>query len=343
MSSYRSGRTDPLPGRKAAVEVQFNWIFIVIAGAVILSIFAAIVLKQKTVSEAASRATLLNVLSAIAAGSEAASGVMNVLELPEASIEFECNLIHIGAQSQQFQQMMLFAPSVARTSPLLVQTKEWSIPYRITNVVYFSTPKIRYILVGSSPLAKAINKSLPAALNVEFYPALPTSLRIQNADHTRVVFAGASPQFPAPLSKIDDDKMSALAITGDGSGGTISFYRKSETRWDLVKTYPYLRQEMLLGAVLTDDPGQYACIATNMFRKVDLVTDIYQRRAAALAETPSLARCQSLYTDAQQHFSVIRGAASGFNEGSVQQASQALSSLEITNTQLQRQSCPLLY
>ena len=137
--------------------------------------------------------------------------------------------------------------------------------------------------------------------------------------------------------------MSALAITGDGSGGTISFYRKSETRWDLVKTYPYLRQEMLLGAVLTDDPGQYACIATNMFRKVDLVTDIYQRRAAALAETPSLARCQSLYTDAQQQFSVIRGAASGFNEGSVQQASQALSSLEITNTQLQRQSCPLLY
>ncbi len=351
MFSSRIGNRRLL-GKKAVVEVQFNWIFILIAGAAILTLFATIVIKQKNISEVSSHATLLKTLSTIAIGSEASFGVTNILELPQATIEFECNLLRIGSQSQQFQQMMLFAPSVVRTSPLIVQTREWSIPYRVTNVVYISSPKIRYILVGNSPLARAVNKSMHSSLRVELHSILPQDLRPEQDDHTRFIFFDTLPTFPPSFATIENNKMSALGVNGDLSGGTAAFYRKIESRWDLAKTYPYLRQEMLLGAIYSDEKSRpasnsedlfYKCIADNMLKKVALVTEIYQRRSEELSSSAGLLRCQQTYTQALSQFSLIRAAAIVLNEGTVQQANHAISELENLNSQLQRQSCPLIY
>jgi len=331
-----------LRDKRGVVEVQFNWIFILVSGALILSLFAAIVLKQKDVAEVSSHATLLKAITAITAGSEASSGVTSSLDLPEATIGIECNLIRIGDQSQQFGQMMLFSPTTLRTSPLIAKTQEWSTPYRVTNIVYLSSPKIRYILVGDTPLAREINKSMPKGLEAEWYPSLPSAIRPRTDDFTRFIFFGSSsPALPSSFSDEENRKITALAINGDSLFGTASFYSKVEGRLDLRRTLPYLKSEMLLGAVITDSEEQYECIAINMFRRLGIVSEIYAERTSRLASSPSFMRCSTLYTSAQSQISLIRAA--GLNEGTGAQMGPAIASLETTNSQLQRQSCPLLY
>ena len=184
---------------------------------------------------------------------------------------------------------------------------------------------------------------MPPAIEAELYPSLPPTLRMENADHTRFIFVGMPPQFPPDFIKAENKRISAVKLNGDAAGGTIEFYRKAGGGWGLSGTFPYLQQEMLIGAVFTDAPEEYSCIASNMLKKVDLVTSIYQHRTSGLSQTSSLARCSQLYEQAQAHFSVIRAAAAGLNDGTVHQANQARAGLEGINTQLQRQSCPLLY
>ena len=328
--------------RRAAVEVQFNWIFILIAGALILTLFTTIVLKQKSVSQVSSHAALLKALSAIAIGSQASPGVTSTLDLPQATIGIECNLIRIASQSQQFEQMMVFAPSSLRSSPLVSMTLEWSVPYRVSNIVYLSSPKVRYILIGDTPLSRQMNKSMPKGLEVEWYPNLPSGIRPRGDDSARFIFFGPSaPSLPPGFEDVENLKVSALHVDGDSRFGTAGFYAKSGDRFALRQVFPYLKQQMLLGAMISDSEVLYGCIATNMVKRLSLVSQVYSQRTSDLSQDPSLSRCQGLYADAIPKISLIGKV--GLNEGSASQLDTAITSLESANSELQRQSCPLLY
>ena len=70
--------------KKGVVEIQFNWMFVLIAGAIILALFIGIILRQKGISETTTNALILNNLDAVLSGSEVSVGTVNVVKMPEA-------------------------------------------------------------------------------------------------------------------------------------------------------------------------------------------------------------------------------------------------------------------
>src|SRR3989338_8412399 len=134
--------------KKGVIEVQFNWILVLIIGAVILMLFAGIIIRQKNISETSKNVQLLNNLNAIFSGSEASSGTVNVVKIPGARIEFRCNRYSIGKLSKQLDVMNIFSPFVLEGDRLISMTLDFSMPYRITNLVYLTSPKYRYIFLG---------------------------------------------------------------------------------------------------------------------------------------------------------------------------------------------------
>ncbi len=334
--------------RSGEIEVQFNWIFILIAGATILILFSSIIIKQKSSAETSSHATLLKTISTIVVGLESSPGVTQTYDrLPKATVQFECNLIRIESQSAPFQQMMLFAPSEMSMPPAVSLTREWSVPFRATNVVYLSSPKIRYLLVGDGALATSINKSFPRGLSLEWYNTLPSGITPRGDDATRFIFfADSLPPFPPSFEKEENKEVSALTVSGDEKGGKISYYVKIQGRWEKKITYAYLGEEMLLGAIFADSPQQYDCVAKNMLNKLDLVVGVYSERTSELelSTSPKISPCRELYTDARSRLLTLKGVAGGrLDEGTVVQAKAAMVGLETINSQLQRKSCPLLY
>jgi hypothetical protein len=345
--------------KKAAVEVQFNWIFILVAGALILFLFSSIILKQKTTADSAAQTTLLKDITSIAVGSEATTGVTTELELSKATITFGCNTIRVGSKSQPLQQMVLFSPSTVQT-PLIIHTRDWSLPFRVTNVVYLSSPKVRYVLIGNSEFAKQINKSMPEKFTVDFYQdyAAFSAKPIQKDDSIRiVVFEDAGLSFDSlttihpQLTSLPPKVVSLLAVGNGGNQnqGDVRFYSKTQNGWSAPSTMNYLKEEMLIGAIFTDSHEQYQCVTNNMLAKLVRVADIHDKRRQALYEEtsspthPLNTRCNSFYfTPASTNLATLMDQSSTYTVlyGT---AYSAPSGLSFINKDLERNSCPLLY
>jgi hypothetical protein len=350
--------------KRAVVEVQFNWIFILIAGALILFLFASIILKQKNTTDSAAQTELLKTVTSLAIGSESSTGVTSVVDLGDATLTFGCNTLRIGQKSQPIQQMVMFSPSSVRT-PLILSTREWSLPFRVTNVIYLSSPRIRYVLIGNNDLARQINQSMPDKFLVDYYPSFLgtggfSSSQMQKDDRLRiVVFEGngvifdqsqPSTTIHPQLSTIPQQAISLLYVresTTSLNHGDIEFFQKTQNGWSGPTSVTYLKQEMLMGAIFTDKAEQYQCIQSNMLKKLSTVAQIQETRKNILdtqtTNHQTLSRCHTndYYADSSPHFMILISStdfSSLYNS-----AHDSTSSLTTINKNLERASCPLLY
>ena len=75
--------------KKGVIEVQFNWIFVLIVGAIILAFFVSIVMKQKDLSSGRLGTKLATDLETITTGAEVSVGTAQLIKVPNSLIEFQ--------------------------------------------------------------------------------------------------------------------------------------------------------------------------------------------------------------------------------------------------------------
>ncbi len=331
---------------KKGFEIQFNWMFILIAGAAILLFFTTLVIKQKDISSASLRSTTLKSVEAIIAGSSVSKETTNLLEMPDIGIEVECGRVSIEGISKQYQNLILFAPSLIKGSQFISQTSDFSNPYKATNLLYMTSSNVRYILVGNTELAKEINKSLPAYLKKEFYPVLP---QLKGANNYKVKFIffetiGDLPKFTESISNKD---VAAIKIEGTQEKGIIYFYQRNSNSWELKGTSAYIGRQSLIGAVYSDSLKSYECSMENTFLRLNLVTQIYLGRTNELIQIGQSADygqdCNFIYTDALIHLNSISAASSRFNKENIDELAASAKLLAENNKRAQLYSCPLIY
>src|SRR3989338_1793666 len=84
---------DRIFGKKAQMEITFNWVYILIAGAVILLFFVGLVARQKVVSEERLSGEIVEVMSSILVGagvSEKTKNFIDVSGLADYTLYFQC-------------------------------------------------------------------------------------------------------------------------------------------------------------------------------------------------------------------------------------------------------------
>lgn len=333
--------------KRASVEVQFNWVFVLVAGALILLFFSTIVIKQKSTAETSRHITILNSLSSIITGTESTAGATNQLNLPETTIEFSCNAISIGEQSRQFENLVLFAPSEAESPPLVLHTRKWSIPYRASNIVYLTSPRVRYVLIGPPEETEKLEEMIPSPLTVESYPAMPEELpRIEDTAVRFVFFADISDPGNAPPEQLRRRERSDITALRVEDPDQVSFFRMNAAGgWQHLhpgQPLYYSDDETLLGAAIIDDPSNYDCVTSNMLRKSSTVSTILADRAGELGSSLSRFTCSPAYGQAQTIMEDL-SALQRLDQTTVEELEDARVELEEKNRQLQLQSCALLY
>ena len=153
--------------KKGVIEVQFNWIFTLIVGALILALFSSIIIKQKSSSENTISATLLTNLETILVGAKISTGTINVIDMPKTNIEFSCNQYSQGNAQKQIRDKVIFSPNLLKGKQLITWALEWKVPFKITNFLYVTSPEVRYILIGTDSTFKIINSTIPNEINKE--------------------------------------------------------------------------------------------------------------------------------------------------------------------------------
>ncbi|MBI2131191.1 hypothetical protein HYU10_05500 [Candidatus Woesearchaeota archaeon] len=104
-----------MKSRKSAVEMQFNWLFVMIIGGIILVTFLGFAMKQRDVSEDLTKSSIASSLDAIISSAQSSSGEVSVIKVPDEEMTFECNRIAVGNAAKQYENLILFSPKTIKS------------------------------------------------------------------------------------------------------------------------------------------------------------------------------------------------------------------------------------
>ncbi|MFQ5475145.1 MAG: hypothetical protein ACE5DM_04880 [Candidatus Nanoarchaeia archaeon] len=354
--------------RAQTPETQFNWIFILIVGALIIAFFTVIVMKQKGASETKVSGKLTRQLNTILVGARVSSGTVQEIPTPKFAVRFACNDYYIGDVEQRLGNRIVFAPEHLEGKTLLTWTLDWNTPFKVTTFLYITNPKTRYILIpveAAGDIHRQLNISLPVKLNRNFdapqYDVDPDSdymsLRKGLEDNVRFIFLGGDESFtPAVPTEFIGARGSALQIfTGENR---LRFFEMqgmgfrdltAESMSGPSGPVPYLDFESMLGAIFSDNPKIYGCAINRAWKTWNIVSLIYKQKLDFIAPEFAETACEGYYSDNFDLLRISEVTEKGFDpfdagvDGDISDVSAAITNLRRTNERAQLSSCPLIY
>ena len=356
-----------MKNKKGIVEVQFNWIFVLIVGGILIITITGVIIKQKNSAESSVRATLLNTLRSMISSSSASSGAAMSVSMPKAEVVYECNKLYIGDISKSYNGLVMFGPSLLKGKNITMQNIVLDMPYRTANFLYTSTDEVRYILVydASNTFAKSVDESI----SPKFKKTSVNSLsEISNEFNSKVrfVFFGTPPPLPPDFSTADLNQFNSMpdkdvtavvvnSIAGENYG-TVAYYRKENSggnyKWKVagtVNTVNYFKIPSLIGAIFMDSGDetaeQYNCVMKNALQRMKLVTEFYKKKVGSFDNIPNTKiskACEDQY-DSLITTDIFSTISSNLDNNNFAGIVSSINELIKKNSELQSNSCPLIY
>ncbi len=346
---------------RGQLEIQFNWIFILIAGTVILGFFFSIIVKQQSVSEQKLAISLVNELDAITTGASVAKGAAQRLDLPKAGIDFSCSeecacAFSIGKVSRDFKDKIMFAPKRIEGDEIVFWTLDWKVPFRATNFLFATNERIKYFFVAddsqeSQQLRAKVQALVPEQVNADFITltdvdcaSTPDCVRNENYVQVKLVFLNIDPNFGGLQlhDSFAETTISAALITPD----YVNFYKRKNLvsqEFDASRAY-YVGDAGLFAAIFAEDEIMFRCNLQEASRKLSYVSKVLADRAEVFRGDAELIAQGCPYNPGTLE-AIRMLAASQANELSadILALRDHASTLNIENDALLRQSCPTLY
>lgn len=345
-----------LRNRKGQVESQFNWIFILIAGAVILMFFVGVVMRQKAISETKISETVMTDLQSIFTGGSVSTGTSQLIETPKIEIGFDCANYYLNGVTKPVENLIIFSPTRVEGRNVLTWTLDYNMPYKVTNFLYITSPEVRYIFVGQDTWLRKMNATLPKEMNKEFYTIGdydPTVNGIQDKNNykVRIIFRGTIPRVPSNLEDMGKD-LTALEIQGN----ILTFHEYVGGDFDRQGTddtytvdIPGHHEPSLYGAIFADDVEMYDCMMQKALKRAYFVSRVYAQRNRNLSEffdaTNSYCGIYEMNPDSFDIYSEsIKDVYENFESLTASPGiTETAQEITFQNKVLLQKSCPLIY
>lgn len=278
------------------IQVTFNWIYILIAGAVILLFFVGIVVKQKAVSEDKLTSDVVRIMESIFTGASVSEKTKNFVDtsgLADYTLYFNCEDgfgeygIKDGGARAEVPLEPVFAPAEIKSSQLILWSLPYKLPFKVTNFLFVTSKNSKYFVLGTDP--EEVNNfiNVTEGLNVEYlfsaadYNALdPESnfqVRIIDFDGNRIV---ENAPVPNALHSFNDDKVTAVSFSGTNQ---VDYYQKKGEVWFKsnkinpvqIVSLPGERDAAKYGAIFADNEKVYYCNMQKAFKRLQEVLKVY--------------------------------------------------------------------
>lgn len=293
-------------GKKGAIEVQFNWIFVLIVGALILVFFINISNAQRKNADQKLAFELLQKVDLIMNGALTIPETGQVFDMPKIPFELDCDRISTLGVSRQFPERILFGPDTLQGRKLFVWSKDWTVPYKISNFLYITTSDVRYAIITDWDVNNQVDSS-----NVDktrrFYNSLPdnitkeitnlSAIKDKNQLKLKLIFLDYSYEtfdldqinsnLPSFIRNMPASQISGVYINAEDAAfpQTVRFIRKLadgdlEFENDQIDVY---EDPMIFGSVFAQNREQFLCAYDKSFQKLYYVSDTYKMRESLLS------------------------------------------------------------
>lgn len=310
---------------KKAFEMEFHWIFVLIAGAVIIGFFFMIAQKQQTASHEKLGVEIATQLDAAFASALQSQGTTQPMPLPSEGIKFyagdtnapcgvppscDCNY-YVFDRPTKFEDKIMFAPNELAATQAIVWTLDFKAPFRATNFFYMTTTKTKYVIVASEtdPAVRQMKdklvKDMPEQIEKQVIAPAQVKDILYNYASTRIIFLNENPadylQLIISASKEKDVSILNLRLNGEAE-----FYNKKSNKntfesvktvylADLTNADAAISDAVLYSAIFSENPHLYECQLKQAYQKLNNVAKIIRKRAEQITEKIKTDKPQCAY------------------------------------------------
>jgi hypothetical protein len=362
-----------MASRRAQIQLQFNWIFVLIAGAVILLFFFGLIYKQRAVAEERLQIDVARIIGEIFVGAGVSEKTKNLIDIPsQYQFYFTCDDqedIHefgvVGSEArQELPVEALFAPHLIQAPRLVTWSLPIQLPYKVMDVLIVTVPTIKYVIIGSelNDFRRELEKDLSAeenqeaprrlqreGLNVIFSENDDADIDIGANSHVRFVYIDNQPgAVPASFQEVDDERVSAVWV----QPGVTAYYQKSGNRFTFtgdVQTYPLsgAKESLRIASIFAADAESYRCNVMKVFHRMKFVNKLYQQKMSDLIGYYSeggnevcQVHSENVQTILSRFVNSVRSCAGTGGQAGCRDIAQQATELQQANSELAR-FCPI--
>src|SRR3989338_3661458 len=234
-------------------QAQFNWIFVIIAGAIILTFFVSFALKYKSLQdEKLSVELLINFDNALTNLQSTTFTVFDTIEAPK-EIEITCSKFRIENREYD-NDKLIFSPKNLKDK-IYIYYRQFNFPFKIDNFYYAISPGNKFFLVHNDQKSREYAQALIDDLPDKFKQnVLSVSSRQPNGKN---VFINSNAN-ANDVNIILQDK--------------ISIYYNNKLYNDVIN-------ELVYGAIFSDD---FDCVYNKLKQNIDDVILSYPNKLILL-------------------------------------------------------------
>ena len=330
-----------MKSKKGVISVQFNWVFILIAGVLILLFFGSLVLNLKKNSDITIADTIITNMQTIMTGAEVSTKTIIPIEIPDKEIKFSCDSISVGDIRKDItKNKIVFSPGSIKGRTLLAWALDWNMPYHVSNFLYLTTPNYKYIFINSGD-AQELYNSLSTGITKDIVePGHLSNIKDTGNYFKLIFFDEQNPEVPPNLDSVSNNKVSAINIISGTN--EIEFYEKKGAQFKFVGKANYLGDPMILGAMFSGNLEDYECNVKKAFNKLGIVSMVYEKRTDYLRDLYAGSSCIPYY-DSGLFSEISDRSKEKITIDSVQSIKSIINNIKIKNENLQSYSCPTMY
>ncbi len=335
--------------KKGMVDVQFNWIFILITGFVIFLFIISIVINQKSNADKQLVASVITQLSTILSGN-----VYSEISLTETAMVFDCNpdtqyFNYKISNSQRIELPLeiIFTRKGYTGSTIQVWSQDFNLPFSSGRFLYLTSKNSPIWFynstsgtaqgIESNARAKQVFDQLPSNMTKRFVnDAQIETLKKQYAQY-RIVCFSECPIGNSYVKIIPDTQANIF------STGTVQYVVDGTS---VNTAQPYLGKEGVFGAVFSEDANFYRCQMSRAFTQWEIKRTLVEQRVTLLEyDLLSNPQCSSLLLPIKNTLTLMKNPV--FDKTTIDKLYQYAfihtQSIRVTNNDLRLQSCPTLY
>ncbi|MEK6916329.1 MAG: hypothetical protein AABW92_01165 [Nanoarchaeota archaeon] len=338
--------------KKAEISLQFNWIYIIVVGSIILISGFAVVsnIKKTSINELILDLKLYldTIINDIQLDKESEHTVM----LPDIEIEFECNSFSIKDSEYSSISLLdniLFSPNIIKRT-LLGYSLHWNIPFTTEFFSYITSPNVKYAFLDSEH-SRTLMDILPNNTNKELAAQYKDYNEEKNYKVRYINFGNLPQDFSfGDFRYIDDGDVSILKIniienedSFPDSIGKITYYKKEDNSLRNIGEINFLDKATLMASIYSEIPEIYNCNLEKSFKKLNIMATIKMDKLTEYSNNPHLSSCPYEQAIDNLNNMILLTSNVKTDQNYVTQVYDLSKSIEKENKLLQRLSCPQIY
>jgi uncharacterized protein (UPF0333 family) len=341
--------------KKGQIEVQFNWIYIAIVGAIILVIFLNIANGIRKSSRTELEIDAINYFDEIFTSLQGSENTEHSITLPGLEINvasdedycYEYSISDSEFGRRRTEYVSLFSPDAIKTR-ILSYSLGWDIPFRASYLLYLTSPEIAYFFVSGDDEVEILYEDLPHHLTGE---VSDDSSEFENENYYKIrIVSSSDPRdlvFHSSIRKHKDTTAVQIMPDNDLYGtGTIVYYKKEKPGFEETGRTYYLDKATLFAAIYSENHYAYECNLKKSLLRLNMISLIFKKRTEALKRSNLPDRCPlESYDNAISLLSQIESVTSEslLTKETIDQLADLKDQLAGVNNEITRKSCPTVY